>query len=938
MDEEQHYERFDVDNDYEDAEFIDGELFYGKKREKRKWSKEDATYGVFLDSGSDSDDGRRRRGGKKKEDLTKPVGFVSSGTIDPSLNSEKGQETRAGLGSAPSGSGARAGLGMGAPPGLGFAPAKSAAADAPREDEEEEELLPTAFGKRVKEAAEKRREAESRQKEDKASSRLTGHEKLSLAAGVKIGEFEKHTKGIGAKLLAKMGFQGRLGKNADGIAVPISTKMRPRNMGMGYNDFAEREAGLPAAPGHEDEEDLRRRRAAEEAAGAPGLGAALGKKDGSGGQKLWKKKHGGAKKVVYKTAEEVLAQMEERAGAGGQQPERLKILDMRGPQVRLLTSLEGVGGAAPGAAVMADDTPMPELQHNLRLAVDLAEADIAALDRKIRLEKDTGAALEAEIGHLRGEAAGHDAALERLRTVAALIEPCMPRERDDLDMWAPGGGRPGGGQWNSTSHSNHLGKGGMALDQLASVFSKLHTGYGEEYALYNLAALALSLAMPLLAREFQSTPWDPLREPDRGLATLAGWKRLLQRASGPKDYAIFNDPEADTDPYSRLVAAAVLPALRVAVCNVWDPRDPEPLVRFLEAWEGEGAAVGAGRGNLLPASVKEYVLDHLVFPKLRAAVDAWDPRRETVAIHAWLHPWLPYLGAKLEPLYDPIRIKLIHALHEWHPSDDSALALLAPWKPVFDPASWEQLLVRSILPKLIFCLQSELVINPGNQQLGPFQWVMAWAGAIPSHHMVTLLETSFFPAWLGVLAHWLAQPGANFDEITRWYLGWKSLLAPDLQAHERVRQHLTAALDMMNAAIAGVAIPTPPAPAMMGAMPPGGYYMGHGSHHPGMGFMDGAMPMPVPPTQPPMPVNDAHVSGGESLRELLEQFAGANDVLLMPKPGRSYQGLQVYSFGDVSVVVDTPNQLLRAQVGDSWQPVSMGALLEMQQARARGVR
>ena len=64
------------------------------------------------------------------------------------------------------------------------------------------------------------------------------------------------------------------------------------------------------------------------------------------------------------------------------------------------------------------------------------------------------------------------------------------------------------------------------------------------------------------------------------------------------------------------------------------------------------------------------------------AIEQWEPRTETVAVHAWLHPWLPYLGSRMDELYPNIRFKLSAALQQWHPSDQSALALLRPWHTV----------------------------------------------------------------------------------------------------------------------------------------------------------------------------------------------------------------------------------------------------------------
>ena len=47
-------------------------------------------------------------------------------------------------------------------------------------------------------------------------------------------EWERHTKGIGSRLLAKMGFTGRLGKDATGTAEPVQVSKRPDGLGLGF--------------------------------------------------------------------------------------------------------------------------------------------------------------------------------------------------------------------------------------------------------------------------------------------------------------------------------------------------------------------------------------------------------------------------------------------------------------------------------------------------------------------------------------------------------------------------------------------------------------------------------------------------------------------------------------------------------------------------------
>lgn len=839
MDEYQEMERFGMDNDYEDGQWIGGE-FYGNRRQKRSQTKDDILYGVFASGDSDSDyegsgSKKRKKGLSKKTDYSKPVNFVSTGSVMPSQeidrNSKEDIEEMEEDDIKP------AGL------GLGFGSASSKKTD--EDKDEDDAFLPTGFGKIIAERA-KLREEKDREKAKLAKKSSQVSKRESDPTGV--GQFEKHTKGIGMKLLEKMGYKGGgLGKNEQGILAPIEAKLRPKNMGMGFNDY--KEATRPVIKELDEESVPRPSQSLE----------------GRTKEKLWSKK--ASKKKVYVTAEELLAQKEERGFEVIQ-----KVFDMRGPQVRVLTNLENLNAEE---KARESDVPMPELQHNIKLIVDIVEHDIQKLDNNLRNERETVVALQKEKEKVQKEARDQKQQLENMEEIVSVL-----------------------GQIGEKSSSGLL-----TLESLAKSFVDLQTRFADEYILCNLSCIACSYALPLFIRIFQG--WDPLQNPTHGIEVVSLWKRLLQG----KDSLSFS---STASPYMQLLMEVVFPAVRISGTNSWQARDPEPMLKFLDSWE-----------FLLPSSVLQSILDTVVMPKISAAVDSWDPRRETIPIHSWIHPWLPLLGHKLENCYYTIRNRLASVLHVWHPSDMSAYYILSPWKTVFDPVSWEQLMVRYIIPKLLTVMH-ELQINPANQNLDPFYWVRTWVTAIPTHHMLQLMDV-FFNKWQEVLYHWLCSK-PNFEEVTKWYLGWKELLPPELQANEHVRFRLNLGLEMMNQAVEGMEVAPPGLKENISYLRVREQRQFETQKKAAAQAQQRAMPSLDNEMQA-----EGNSGGNEmSLKEVIEVHAQQNGLLFKPKPGRMQDGHQIYGFGNISIIVDTLNQKVFAQTEDRWSLVSLEQLLELQ--------
>lgn len=250
--------------DYDEADFsitggkpFKGQAYSAKKNAKiatstpiasqssrRKPSKNSATY-------SDSKDGKRNRTVKTGSYSAQPLSFVSSGVMNTDIfgkgaessetkdkdvsNSEEygafevhttgfGSKMLAKMGYVGGGGLGKDGQGISQPIEVSQRP-KSLGLGA---------IAPEATTKPVN-TPPQTKPAGRGPKSSEATRSESNRKSAKMKENNKIGSFERHTKGFGSKMMAKMGFvEGMgLGRDAQGIVDPVNAVRRPKSMGLG---------------------------------------------------------------------------------------------------------------------------------------------------------------------------------------------------------------------------------------------------------------------------------------------------------------------------------------------------------------------------------------------------------------------------------------------------------------------------------------------------------------------------------------------------------------------------------------------------------------------------------------------------------------------------------------------------------------------------------
>lgn len=652
-----------------------------------------------------------------------------------------------------------------------------------------------------------------------------------------LGDWEKHTRGIGAKLLLQMGYQpGRgLGKDLQGIAAPVEAHVRKGRGAIGAygpekkTKVSELKSSKKQIEEKKDEKTDENRR-------------------------QWTKK-GHKKRYFYKSVEDVIEKGKKPDYMhydSGNKMSKVTVIDMTGPEKRYLSGYHALGQMKitdedtyePKQTTELKHFTLPELMHNLNIIVNMCEQDIIANDKRKRMADDRERTLQNEKEHLEKIVALEKKYIETLEDVEELVEKLVNTENPP------------------------------SLDEAEKIFIEVKVNFPNEFKEFNLGDLAPGVISPLIS--FNIKEWEPLLEPTKHVNLIKKWANLLDYSKSTST-TVF-------DPYPALVWSCIIPYFRKAA-NEWNPKNHSQMAALLDSWSA-----------LFPDWMLDNVLEQIVLSRLTQTVNEWDPLTDIIPIHTWILPWSNILGHKMhENVYKTICDKLSRAFRAWHPQDRSALAMIKPWKNIFKDEDLQMFLHKNVVPKLEFRM-NEIVFNPLQQDLEIFNQIWEWNELLSPLVMAKILDKYFFPKWMQTLGLWLNQ-SPNFEEVSRWYSGWKGLFNEAVLKQANVSEHFRRALDLMQRAT-GITIQKP-----------------------------------EPAVQPPS-LLDLNILPPSTFnldyKEIVSQKCAERGIIFAPMPGRRENGKQVYRIGKLFCYFEKSVCHVSADPGNSqvWMPMTLNVILE----------
>ena len=518
----------------------------------------------------------------------------------------------------------------------------------------------------------------------------------------------------------------------------------------------------------------------------------------------------------------------------------------------------------------------------------------------------------------------------------------------------------------------------------------LSTATGEEYEVYRLDEVVVGAIAPTVSTDQTPLPsrvigskaadfvayfphkqmkrawseWNPLESPTAHLDDLKKWRRMyrLQKRDASEDDARQVDlfgaasygsstgitSQRTMTAFESLLWTLWLPRVRSAINNEWNPLYPAPVIALFAGWKNSG---------LVPRFMSANILDQLVLPKLKRAIESWMPprrpsssskasgkeKKDVPSLHHIVFPWLEHAGERMDEIMEESKRRVRGWLKSWR-ARDGVPDGLAAWREVIPKTEWDNLILQHVVPQLSAHLREKFMVNPRAQDLTPLSLVLSWRPLLRSSILSQILEAEFFPRLLDALHTWLVAPGVNYEQVADWYRWWRKEVFSTQSGCDNlpsVEKGFAKALDLMNQAMS------------MGEDVK--YYLkkpdmrSGGPSTSGTGLSRDSGTTIGSKSKTPKPKQLESTTGMDvTFRSVVEEMAADNNLLFIPT-GKSHElsGMPTFRVsssidGKLGVTVYLQGDVVYAQTSaghgkESWKPISVQDMVERAQKGGTGV-
>lgn len=629
-----------------------------------------------------------------------------------------------------------------------------------------------------------------------------------------LGKWEKHTKGIGGKLLAKMGWSGagglgsnrrKLKKEAEeevteeatetvpspdaedvkarkGISRPVEVVVRPAHLGLGFGSFKEasqlkgnrqieaevRGIELPseAKKGKGEDKNDASWGPATSSSAMPGTSELLA-------QKQWKRvRKAKATKLQVIPYNELIDKQKYDDG-------QLRIIDMRGAADTRKESKAEDGQVPLGA----------ELLHNMSFLLNTHENKLHSSVHFLKTTTKKCASLTSDIDAMEKRKKEGDERIGKVKATLSVVD-----EIEGLTQ-----------QQHGKENSKVL------LRDIQELITRLGAEFtAEERQLLNFwGMLAPAMVSPVI--QIQLDNWDMLD------ANTKKWNEsVIDSVFSVGQSKEENGSQALRSLRNSVIENQLLPKIKLALESPrWMPsRDMDAALDVYEyilqktidcsPKKSKRPQTRGDAGNVfvsddeeeikdaLPSTVTRVLMLDTIYPKLQDSLKRWKPSLQHTSqgvqiderLDLWILPWLQHLDHlnALPNLISDCTKKTkaaIEYLHRMVSSDmeflRASIDILKPWQIVFGPKAMHRLVSGSVTPRLArYLAKHEIHQNFEQQQWAALQIVfeMHKMGLLSDIDFLSVIEGEILVKWVAMM-HTSLVSGDHLSSTVQNYSAWK---------------------------------------------------------------------------------------------------------------------------------------------------------------------